>query len=206
MARSKKLLCSGVFSSPQRAANSSSFWRCSAFRSARHFDEQPREEIAALAAVHVDHAFAAQLEALAALRAGRDFESRFAFERRHRHFAAERGGRKGDRHFAKKIVVFALEDRVLLHVDDDVEIALSAAANARFAVAGGAQPRAVRDPGRDLEFDPAGLFDAAFAVACVGTAFSMIFAEAAAARAGLRDLEKSARADRPGRGRRRWGS
>src|ERR1700759_207610 len=30
-ARSKKLLCNGVFSSPHRAANSSSFWRCSGF-------------------------------------------------------------------------------------------------------------------------------------------------------------------------------
>ena len=86
---------------------------------------------------------------------------------------------------------FALEDRVLLDVDDDVKVALLAAADARLAVARRAQPRAVRDPGRDFDFDPAGFFDPAFAVAGVAR-FLDHLAEAAAARAGLRDLEKSA--------------
>ena len=53
-----------------------------AVQARRHFDEQTREEIAAVAAVDVDDAFAAQLENLAALRSGRHLDVRFAFERR----------------------------------------------------------------------------------------------------------------------------
>ena len=83
---------------------------------------------------------------------------------------------------------------MLLDVNDNIEIALVAAADARFAIVRGAQPRAVGDPGRDLDFDPAGFFGPAFAVADVARSLDH-FAESAAARAGLRDLEKSARAD-----------
>ena len=71
----------------------------------------------------------------------------------------------GTGQFAIEIVFFALEDRVLLHVDDDVKIAGRAAADAGLAVARGAQARAFRDPGGNLQLDPAGLLDAAFAFA-----------------------------------------
>ena len=88
------------------------------------------------------------LNNLAALRSGRHFEIRLAFERRHGDFAAERGQRERDRHFAIKIVFFALENFVLLDVNHDVKVALRAAANAGFAVARRTQPRAVADSSR----------------------------------------------------------
>ena len=61
----------------------------------------------------------------------------------HRDFAAERGDGERNRHFAIKIVVFALKNRVLLDVNDDVKIARRAAANSGLAVARGAQTRAI---------------------------------------------------------------
>ena len=161
---------------------------------ARHFDEQARVEIAAFATVNVRDAFAAQTKALPALRAGRDFQARFSFQSRHRNLAAERRGREGDRHFAKEIVVLALKDRVFLNVDDDVKVALASSSHPRFAVMAGAQARAMGDPRRDFDFDPAGFFDPTLATAGVAR-FLNHFAKTAALRAGLRDLEKSARAD-----------
>ena len=90
-------------------------------------------------------AFAAQFENLSALRSRRDFQVRFAFQRRHRDFAAERSQWKRNRHLAIKIVFIALKNRVLLDVDDDVKIALRPAANAGLAIAarsaGASHPR-----------------------------------------------------------------
>ena len=73
-ARSKKLLRIGVFSSPQRAANSSSFCRCSPFRCVgtstnRRASRSPRSRPLTLMI-----SFAAQLENLAALRSRRHFQ------------------------------------------------------------------------------------------------------------------------------------
>src|SRR4029434_3618715 len=114
-------------------------------QAARHFHEKPREEVAPLAAVNVDHPFTAQSEGLSALRPGRYLQTRFSFQGRDRHFAAKRGEGERDWYFAKQVVVLALEDGVLLDVNHDIEIALAAAANARFAIVRGAQPRAVGD-------------------------------------------------------------
>ena len=66
---------------------------------------------------------------------GRHLEIRFAFECRHRNFAAERRHGEGDRHFAIEIVFFALEDRMLLDVNDDIKIAGRSAADSGFAIA-----------------------------------------------------------------------
>ena len=55
---------------------------------------------------------------------------------RDRNFAAERGQCKGNGHFTIEIVVFALEDGVLLDVNDDIKIAGRPAANSRLPVAG----------------------------------------------------------------------
>jgi hypothetical protein len=101
----------------------------------RHFHHEAEEEVAVLAPVHVNYAFAAELKHLPALRAGWNFQIGFAFQRRHWDFAAERSQRKWNWHFAVEIVFVALENLVLLNVDYDVKIALRPAANARFAVA-----------------------------------------------------------------------
>ena len=79
-------------------------------------------------------------------------------------------------------------------MDDNVEVALIASTDARFAVAGGAQTGAVRDSGRDLNFNSAGLLRASFAIAGVAWLFDD-FPETATTRTGLRDLEESTGTD-----------
>src|ERR1043166_4666437 len=150
----------------------------------RHFDDQPGEQIAPLAAVDVHHAFAAEPKHLAALRASRDFELRFALEGGHLNFATERGDTERDRHFAVKIVVLALENFMFLDVNDDVKIAVLAAADPGFAVVRGTQPRAVLNSGGNFQFDPAQFLDPAFAVA-LPAGFLHHLADATAAWTGL---------------------
>ena len=150
---------------PTKSGEFLQFLALLAVQVARHFNEQPRVEIAAFATVNVHNALPVQTKALPALRTGRDFQARFSFQSRHRNFAAEGRGREGDRDFAKEIVVFALEDRVFLNVDDNVKVALAASAETRFAVTDGAQTGAMVDAGRNFQFDPAGFVDPAFAAA-----------------------------------------
>src|SRR5262249_22556943 len=101
----------------------------------RRFDHDFADEVADLAAAHVAHALAAQAEQFARLRLGRNLDYRFAAERRHFEFRAERGLGKTDRHLAVEIVALALEDRVLAHVDFDVEIARRRAGRTGLALA-----------------------------------------------------------------------
>src|SRR5207249_9358183 len=90
----------------------------------RHFHHCTNKKIAMLTAVHMDNAFAAKFKHLTALRARWNFQIGFAFQGRHGHLAAERRQRKCNRHLAIQIVLVALENLVLLNVDDDIEIAL----------------------------------------------------------------------------------
>ena len=159
-----------------------------------HFHDNAHDQVAAGGGIERGNALAAQLEGGAALGARGHLEVRLAFERRDRDLAPEGRGAEADGHFAKQIAFFALENLVLLDVDDHVEVAGRAAAQARFAVAHGAQPRAVLDAGGNLEFDARRRFRAAFAIALAAGALDDLTG-AAAARAGLRDLKKSARTD-----------
>ena len=54
---------------------------------------------------------------------GRNFDFCIAVERRDLDFPAERSGGEADRHLAVQIVVIALEHRVRLEMDYDIEIA-----------------------------------------------------------------------------------
>src|SRR5207248_8359962 len=94
-----------------------------------------REEIAPTAAADVGHPLAAKPQRGAGLRPFRHFDVLGAVESRHLDLAAERDGRKVDRDLAEQIVAVAPEELVLLHVDDDVEVAGRTAAGARFAFA-----------------------------------------------------------------------
>ena len=58
---------------------------------------------------------------------------------------------KSTRHLAEEVVAVAPEERVLLHVDDDVEIAGRAAGRAVLAFALEPEPLAGRDAGGDLD-------------------------------------------------------
>src|SRR6185503_1924887 len=98
-------------------------------------------EVADAAARHVRHPLGAQLEARPGLRPGRHLDLLVADQRRHAHVTAERQRREGHRHLAIQVVPFAMEERVLLHVDDDVEIARRAAGGSVFPFA--VQPEAL---------------------------------------------------------------
>ena len=82
---------------------------------------------------------------------GRDVHVFLTVERRNLDVAAKRERRKGDRHLAIEIVFLAMEERVLLDVDNDVEIAGRAPGAAMFAFAIEAQPLARRDAGGNLD-------------------------------------------------------
>ena len=86
-------------------------------------------------------------------------------ERRHADLAAERERREVDRHLAVEVVAVALEERVLLHVDDDVEVAGRAAGRAVLAFALEPQPLAGGDAGGNLDRDLALAADASRAAA-----------------------------------------
>ena len=117
----------------------------------RRVDLDRDEQVAVAAAADVGHALAAHAERRAALRACRNRERLVAVERRDLDLAAERERREVQRHLAVQVVAVALEERVLLHVDDDVEIAGRAAARAGFAFAAEAQALAGGDAGGDAD-------------------------------------------------------
>src|SRR6266581_1844284 len=119
---------------------------------------------------------------------------RLTFKRRHVHLSAQRRDRKGNRNFTIKIVVVALEDFVLLDVNDDVKIALRSAANTGLAVARGAQPRTLADSGRNLQFNAAQFFHAPLTMT-LPTRLLNDLSGAATARACLRKLKESTRTD-----------
>ena len=109
-------------------------------------------------------------ERLARLRAFRHREARAARERGHFDFAAQRRRGERNRHLAMQVVAVALEHRVLLDVNLDVQIARRTAVDARLAVARRADAHAVVDTCRDLHFQRLGFLHLARAVAVARTA------------------------------------
>ena len=79
--------------------------------------------------------------------------------------AAERERREVERHLAVEVVAVALEERMVLHVDDDVEVARRTARASGFAFAGQTQPLAGGDAGRNAHRELALLLHAAGALA-----------------------------------------
>ena len=74
-----------------------------------------------------------------------------AVERADGEFAAERRLHHRDRHAAIEIGAVALEDRVRLDGEENIEIAGRAAAHARLALAAEANARAVLDAGGNVD-------------------------------------------------------
>ena len=120
----------------------------------RRLDRDAHVLVAAAAAAERGDALPLQPEHLPALRAGRDLELRRAVERRHVDRRAERRLRERDRHLAEDLGVLAREDRVLAHLQHDVEVAGRAARDRRgLALAGELEARAGVDARRDLHLD-----------------------------------------------------
>src|SRR6185503_10911583 len=81
------------------------------------------EQIALTAARHIGHAFAAQAEGRSRLGAFGNLDGLVTIEAGHFDLSAERKRGEGQRHRAMQVVAIALEELVLLHEDDHVEIA-----------------------------------------------------------------------------------
>src|SRR5262245_15166642 len=119
------------------------------------------EQVAAATTGHdVGHAFPAQAECCAGLRPLRDLQRLLALEARNGDFTAERERRVVERNFAEQIVTVAMEERMLLYMDDDVEVAGGATAAARFTLAAEAQPLSARDARGNLDGQLPGLLHA----------------------------------------------
>src|SRR5919201_1248941 len=156
------------------------------------FDHHVAEEIARRLTSHALDALRFQAEGAAALRLGRHADLGRAVERRDGDLAAERGRGDGDRHLAMQVVVVARENRVRLDVHLHVEIARRAAVHARLALAGEPHAIAFVDAGGDLHRERLLQLDAADTRA-LHAGVRNDAARAVAARAGLRDGERSLR-------------
>ena len=104
--------------------------------------------------------------------------------------AAQRRGREADRRARVKRRALALEQRVALHVQEDVEVARRCAACARLALARQADARAFVDAGRDVDVERAGLLDPARAAA-LRARIDDLLARALAGRTGPLDHEEA---------------
>src|SRR6185312_2681896 len=150
------------------------------------FQDDLNDLIALRSLARVRNAALAQAEFLAVLGAGRNFEQGLAVDRRHFDFGAEAGFPDGDGDLHVDVVAFTAEDRMLLDMSGDVEIAGGGAHGAGVALAGDAQTRAIFGSGGDADFDHLFVGDASIAVA-VG-ARVLDAALAFAARAGEIEL------------------
>src|SRR5690606_3915292 len=110
-------------------------------------------------------ALAPQPEGLARLGALGQVDLGASVQQGHPHFTAQGSGCHGDRDLAVQVVTVALEDRVLLDPDLDIEIPRRAAVDPGLSVARGADPHAVLDAGGDVDLEGLLLLDAALAVA-----------------------------------------
>src|SRR5215471_9112911 len=155
----------------------------------RDGDARNHVQVAMSAAGDVRHALAAQLEPRTGRSARRHLDHVLAIHERYAHVAAEREGRKRNRHLAVKVVPLAVEERVLLHVDDDVEVAGRAASRTVLSLAVETKALPGRDSRRDLRGEFALAAHAPGATArLTGTRDDL--ARAAARRTGTRDGEE----------------
>ena len=138
------------------------------------------------------HSETANAEGGSTLRAGGDFETHGAIQSRHADFATERGCGEGNRHLAGEIHAIAGENFVLLDMNHHIQVAGGSASQTGLATARAAQAGVAVDTGRDFDFNAAGFFDPALALAGRAGFFDDA-SRAVAGGAGLRDLEKASR-------------
>ena len=129
------------------------------------------------------HALAADAEYRTGLRAGRNFQLDFAIQRVDADRRAQGRLSEGNRFLRQDVISFPRELRVPADEDVYVQIAVAAAAYARFAFAGYAETGSVVDAGRNLDFQFLADLDRAVAVALRALLLDDL-ARAAAVRAG----------------------
>src|ERR1041385_8695373 len=134
----------------------------------RRHDLDGDEQVATAAAGDdVGHAAPAEAEGRAALCPFGNLERLFTLEGRNGDVAAEGHRRIVHGDFAEQIVAVAMEERVVLHMDDNVEVAGRTASGARLAFAAQAQALAARDARGNLHRQLARLLHATRSTACV---------------------------------------
>src|SRR5579884_328579 len=146
--------------------------------------------IALAAPMKVRQAAPAQRKRLAALCALRNLQLLRAVNHRHLDGIAEGGASKADRHLAIEVVAAPLENLMVAHVDDQVQIARRPAALARVAFTDQPQPHARIHARRHLDGALPDLADAPAAAARRAGAGDDP-ARAVTARAGLRAVERA---------------
>src|SRR5712664_609851 len=115
-------------------------------------DRDPNVLISPAAAMQPGDALSLQPEHLAALRPRGNPHLHLAVESGHLDLCPQRRLSKGDGHLAEHLAVLADEDRMLLHVNDDVQVARRTAVVPGFAFAGEPHPRAGVHPAGNLYF------------------------------------------------------
>ena len=119
-----------------------------------HLDLEFHVKIPFCVALKAWHPPSLHPEITSTLCSGRNFHHHGAGERGNLHLATQcsRDERYGNP--AIKIGGFPAEDRMLLKVDDDVEVTGAAASFSGLTTSGGTKPRSLIDTGRNVELDP----------------------------------------------------
>jgi len=123
------------------------------------------EQIPLAVAIQHGHAFAANTHGGARLHALRHFQRMFILQGGDANLGAERGLSKGNRNHTVQIGAFALEKRMLLHMQNHIQIAGGPAECAGFPESGKTDAGAVFDAGGNLRVDGLVVKDASFTFA-----------------------------------------
>src|SRR3984885_14348909 len=118
----------------------------------RRLDNELHEQVARIAGAQHWHALAAQPQLAPRLGAFRHADPGLgSIERPDVEFAPQRGLNHRDRHAAIEVGAIALEERVRLYGEENIEIARRTAAHPRLALAGQADASAVLDTGGNVD-------------------------------------------------------
>jgi len=130
------------------------------------FDQDPRHQVAATAPIQHAHSRAALTDRFAGLDACRNLKlDPLAVDAGNGDAASKSGRSESDRRFGHQCRPVSPEERVTLHVDEQVKVARRCAAHACLALGGDANARAFIDAGRDIDVELARLERSPFAFA-----------------------------------------
>src|SRR5712692_513400 len=144
------------------------------------------EEIALSSAAGVRQSFALDTKNRAALRTFGNFQALFAGQRRNHNLRPQRRLRHADGNRAEKVRAAPLEERMLLDLENDVQIARRTAIRSFLAFPGDAEPRARVHAGRNAQINSAFALEASLAAA-IRAAFPNHLSGALALRTRARD-------------------
>src|SRR6185503_14224194 len=128
------------------------------------------EQVAFAMAIQHGNALIPQLQHRTRLRAFGNLESLLAFEGRHLNLGTQGCLSEGNGNHAMQIGPLTLEERMILHVEHDVEIAGGTAVRTSLAKSGETNTSFFLNAGRDLGFYSLLLNNAGFPAATAGTA------------------------------------